>query len=91
MNIKTTTYLLLVFAQLFTFNVIAGCDEEKGLAIDVEAARALVYAVARTVDSGVKNISMESAMSPPGIICLVRSSNKSDHCQTINHRRESFN
>lgn len=37
MNIKTTTYILLVIAQLFTFNVIAGPDEEKGLAIAVEA------------------------------------------------------
>jgi len=33
------------------------------MAIDVEAARALVYAAARTVDSGVKNIGMESAMA----------------------------
>lgn len=33
------------------------------MATDVEAARALVYAVARTVDSGVKNIGMESAMA----------------------------
>ena len=37
MNIKNTTYLLLVIAQLFTFNVIASADEEKGLAIAVEA------------------------------------------------------
>lgn len=37
MNIKNTTYLLLVIAQLFTFNVIASTDEEKGLAIAVEA------------------------------------------------------
>ncbi len=33
------------------------------MATDVEAARALVYATARTVDSGAKNISMESAMA----------------------------
>ncbi len=33
------------------------------MAIQVEAARALVYAAARTVDSGVKNISGESAMA----------------------------
>ena len=33
------------------------------MAIDVEAARALVYSVARTVDSGVKNAGMESAMA----------------------------
>ena len=33
------------------------------MATDVEAARALVYAVARTVDSGVKNIGMEAAMA----------------------------
>ncbi len=33
------------------------------MATDVEAARALVYAAARTVDSGVKNIGMESAMA----------------------------
>ncbi len=33
------------------------------MATDVEAARALVYATARTVDSGVKNIGMESAMA----------------------------
>ncbi len=33
------------------------------MATDVEAARALVYAAARTVDSGVKNFAMESAMS----------------------------
>ncbi|MEE9192524.1 MAG: acyl-CoA dehydrogenase family protein, partial [Candidatus Aerophobetes bacterium] len=33
------------------------------MATDVEAARALVYATARTVDSGVKNIGLESAMS----------------------------
>ncbi|MFC1950619.1 acyl-CoA dehydrogenase family protein, partial [Chloroflexota bacterium] len=33
------------------------------MATDVEAARALVYAVARTVDSGAKNVGMESAMS----------------------------
>ncbi len=33
------------------------------MAIDVEAARALVYAVARTVDSGAKNFSKESAMA----------------------------
>lgn len=37
MNIKNTTYLLLVIAQLFTFNVIASADEEKGLAIAIEA------------------------------------------------------
>jgi len=33
------------------------------MAIQVEAARALVYAAARTVDSGVKNITGESAMA----------------------------
>jgi alkylation response protein AidB-like acyl-CoA dehydrogenase len=33
------------------------------MAIQVEAARALVYAAARTVDSGAKNVSMESAMA----------------------------
>ncbi len=33
------------------------------MATDVEAARALVYAAARTVDSGAKNFAMESAMS----------------------------
>jgi len=33
------------------------------MAIDVEAARALVYAVARAIDSGGKNIGMESAMA----------------------------
>ena len=33
------------------------------MAIEVEAARALVYATARTVDSGIKNVSLESAMS----------------------------
>lgn len=33
------------------------------MAIDVEAARALVYAAARTVDSGVRNFSAESAMA----------------------------
>jgi len=33
------------------------------MATDVEAARALVYATARTVDSGAKNVSLESAMS----------------------------
>jgi len=33
------------------------------MAIDVEAARALVYAVARTVDSGAKDFSKESAMA----------------------------
>ena len=33
------------------------------MATDVEAARALVYATARTVDSAVKNISMESSMA----------------------------
>jgi len=33
------------------------------MAIDVEAARALVYAVAKTVDSGVRNIGLESAMA----------------------------
>ena len=33
------------------------------MAIQVEAARALVYAVARTVDSGAKNVSEESAMA----------------------------
>jgi alkylation response protein AidB-like acyl-CoA dehydrogenase len=33
------------------------------MATDVEAARALVYATARAVDSGVKNIGLESAMA----------------------------
>ena len=33
------------------------------MATDVEAARALVYAVARTVDSGAKNVGLESAMA----------------------------
>ena len=33
------------------------------MAIQVEAARALVYAAARTIDSGIKNIGLESAMS----------------------------
>ena len=33
------------------------------MAIQVEAARALVYAVARTVDSGAKNVTEESAMA----------------------------
>jgi alkylation response protein AidB-like acyl-CoA dehydrogenase len=33
------------------------------MAIQVEAARSLVYATARTVDSGEKNVSMESAMA----------------------------
>lgn len=33
------------------------------MAIQVEAARALVYAAARTVDAGVKNVSQESAMA----------------------------
>jgi len=33
------------------------------MAIDVEAARALVYAVARAIDSGGKNFSKESAMA----------------------------
>ncbi len=33
------------------------------MAIQVEAARALVYAAARTVDSGARNVSMESAMA----------------------------
>ena len=33
------------------------------MATDVEAARALVYAAARTVDSGAKSVSMESAMA----------------------------
>jgi len=33
------------------------------MATDVEAARALVYAVAKTVDSGAKNIGLESAMA----------------------------
>jgi len=33
------------------------------MAIDVEAARALVYAVARTVDSGIRNIGLESSMA----------------------------
>ncbi len=33
------------------------------MAIDVEAARALVYAVARTVDSGIRNVGLESSMA----------------------------
>jgi alkylation response protein AidB-like acyl-CoA dehydrogenase len=33
------------------------------MAMQVEAARALVYATARTVDAGVKNVSQESAMA----------------------------
>ncbi len=33
------------------------------MATDVEAARALVYSVARTIDGGVRNFGMESAMS----------------------------
>ena len=33
------------------------------MATNVEAARALVYAVAKTIDSGAKNFGMESAMS----------------------------
>jgi len=33
------------------------------MATDVEAARALVYATAKTIDSGAKNISMESSMA----------------------------
>ena len=33
------------------------------MAIQVEAARALVYAAARTVDSGAKNFTEESAMA----------------------------
>ena len=33
------------------------------MATDIEAARALVYATARTVDSGVRNIGWESAMA----------------------------
>ena len=33
------------------------------MAADVEAARALVYSTARTIDSGAKNFSMESAMA----------------------------
>ena len=33
------------------------------MAIEVEAARGLVYATAKTVDSGVKNIGLESAMA----------------------------
>ena len=33
------------------------------MAIDVEAARALVYSVARAIDSGAKNLSKESAMA----------------------------
>jgi alkylation response protein AidB-like acyl-CoA dehydrogenase len=33
------------------------------MAIQVEAARSLVYAAARTVDAGVKNVTMESAMA----------------------------
>lgn len=33
------------------------------MAIEVEAARALVYATAKTIDSGAKNFSLESAMS----------------------------
>ena len=33
------------------------------MAIQTEAARALVYAVARTIDSGAKNVSAASAMA----------------------------
>jgi butyryl-CoA dehydrogenase len=33
------------------------------MATQVEAARSLVYATARTVDSGAKNVSQESAMA----------------------------
>ena len=33
------------------------------MATDIEAARALVYAAARTIDSGAKNINLESAMA----------------------------
>lgn len=33
------------------------------MATDVEAARALIYATARTVDSGIKKVGMESAMA----------------------------
>jgi len=33
------------------------------MAIQVESARALIYAVARTIDGGAKSFSMESAMS----------------------------
>jgi butyryl-CoA dehydrogenase len=33
------------------------------MAMQVEAARALVYAAARTVDGGVKNVSQDSAMA----------------------------
>ena len=33
------------------------------MATDVEAARALVYTVARTVDSGIRNVGLESAMA----------------------------
>jgi alkylation response protein AidB-like acyl-CoA dehydrogenase len=33
------------------------------MAMNIEAARALIYATARTIDSGVKNANMESAMS----------------------------
>ncbi|GAI97717.1 unnamed protein product, partial [marine sediment metagenome] len=33
------------------------------MATDIEAARALVYATARTIDSGARNINMESAMA----------------------------
>ncbi len=33
------------------------------MAINVEAARALVYAVARTVDSGIRNVGLESSMA----------------------------
>ncbi|MBL7125530.1 MAG: acyl-CoA dehydrogenase family protein [Dehalococcoidales bacterium] len=33
------------------------------MAIEVEAARALVYAIARTIDSGAKNFTQESAMA----------------------------
>ena len=38
-------------------------DKLADMAIQVEAARALVYAAARTVDSGVKNFTEESAMA----------------------------
>ena len=34
-----------------------------GMAIQVEAARALVYATARTIDSGARNFTMESSMA----------------------------
>jgi alkylation response protein AidB-like acyl-CoA dehydrogenase len=42
------------------------------MATQIEAARALVYATARMVDSGARNISKESAMSKlfPSDVCM---------------------